>query len=418
MTALIPYTVIVSLLAIALAPLLCACALHRAALLARDPSVRLPARRCRLWVHCASVGEARLALRLIDVLVVRGCVARGDVVLTATNPTAVRLARASHPGTYLAPVDHLLTVRRVVRAVRPEVLVVLETELWPCYIAYARLYGAQVFLVNGRISSSTAVFLRLFRPLFAGSLDGIHRLLLREPLDAARFRALGVPHGRMAVAGNMKYDETVPPEGIYRSAIGRPNGMRTVVFGSVREGEERTVSRAVAALLRDPRVFCIVAPRHPRRSGVLLRHLSRAGVAVRLRSASTNHDARCLILDTLGELRDCYAVADVAVVCGSFARWGGQNPIEPAAFGVPVLFGPYMANFWEPARVLCAAGGAERLASGAEIPAAVRRLLDDDAQRRVRGQAARAAVQQLRGATERVAAEIAAALRPRSERPS
>ena len=248
MTALIPYTVIVSLLAVAFAPLACAYALYRVALLARDPSLRLPARRCRLWVHCASVGEARLALRLVDTLAVRGCVARGDVVLTATNPAAVRLARASHPGTYLAPVDHLFTVRRTVRAVRPEVLVVLETELWPCYIAYARMYGARVFLANGRISASTAAFLRLFRPLFSGSLDGIHRLLLREPLDAVRFRALGIPDGRMAVAGNMKYDETIQPEGTSRSPISRRDGVRTVVFGSVREGEERLVCRAAAAL--------------------------------------------------------------------------------------------------------------------------------------------------------------------------
>jgi 3-deoxy-D-manno-octulosonic-acid transferase len=359
------------------------------------------------WVHAVSVGEVELARRLLRELAARR--PELPVLLTATTATGLDLARRSAGGSVQVlpcPLDLPAPVGRVLAAAAPRLVVLVETELWPELLHQAGRRGVAVAVVNGRLSDASAARYRRVRGLLAPLLEPLTLVLVRGRADADRFAAIGVPSDRIVVAGNVKYDlepDQSPLEWADRLAelaAGRP----VVVAGSTMDGEEAMVLDAVSgAGRRGAPPFLVLAPRHPERFDAVARLLEERGLAIARRSALDDAPAPCdaLLLDSIGELARVYRHAALAFIGGSLVPTGGHNPLEPAAWAVPVLSGPHVFNFREVYHELAAAGGARLVADAAELEAAVGAWLADEGAARHAGLAGRAVIEANRGATAR-----------------
>jgi 3-deoxy-D-manno-octulosonic-acid transferase len=360
----------------------------------------------RIWMHAASVGEIE-ALRPVAAGLLREIPGTQVFVttMTTTGRDAARRRIAGAASCALAPFDCPATVRKFLRAVRPDLVLVGETELWPNYFIEGRRAGARVAIVNGRISQRSARRYRRARSLFAHALQCADLILAQSHDDARRYAALGAPRDRIHVTGNTKFDltmesaEMVPRPALRGFAAGRP----LLVAGSTGRGEEAVVLQAWQALrARFPGLALAVAPRHPARAPEVAEMLRAAYVefvkASTLDSAAPPDGIDVMLLDTMGELRALYGCASVAFVGGSlFAGRGGQNVAEPAARAVPVLFGPFHENQREMASSLIAAGGGAVVRDAAEMAEACARWFGDEHARVLAGIRARAAAEKAGG---------------------
>jgi 3-deoxy-D-manno-octulosonic-acid transferase len=371
----------------------------------RERLGELPASSGRpVWVHAASVGEVAAAGPVVRELTDRGL----DVLLTTMTPTgrqsAVRTL-GDAAGTAFVPLDFVPAVRLALSRVRPRSLVLVESELWPNLVHEARAAGVPVGAVNARFSARALRAARLPGSPLGATARSLDVAACRSDDDAGRLLALGLPPTRVAVTGDTKYDTlpgplTATEREALRSSMGVDAAGLCVIFGSVRPREETHVVRAVAGL--GPMVRSVVAPRHMRRVVPIGRALERAGLNVVRRSEKTAPEGEgVLLLDTTGELARVYGAADVAFVGGTLGGYGGHNPLEPAARGVPVVLGPDTRNCAGAAERLVAEGGAAAVADGAELGAVVEAFLDDDGRRRRAGAAALAVVEAGRGAARR-----------------
>jgi len=360
-----------------------------------------------VWIQAVSVGEVELARRLVAEL--RRTSPELPLVVTATTATGLDLARRSFGDdlpVFPCPLDLAGPVRRVLDAVRPRLLVLVETELWPEMLHQAGRRGIPVAVVNARLSEgSFAGYRRLLSPL-RSLLAPLALVLARTDADGERFAALGVPAGRISVAGNIKYDlepDERPLE--WAEAVRSAAGERPILIaGSTMEGEEAPVLDAVAGLDADGAApFLILAPRHPERFEAVARLLGERGIVFSRRSAgeAMAPGTDVFLLDTIGELSRAYGLARVAFVGGSLAPTGGHNPLEPALWGVPVLSGPHVHNFREVYDEMTTEGGARLVADAAELTVAAAVWLDDDKLARAAGAAGREVVEANRGATGR-----------------
>jgi 3-deoxy-D-manno-octulosonic-acid transferase len=359
----------------------------------------------RIWMHAASVGEIE-ALRPVAAGLLREIPGAQVIVttMTTTGRDAARRRIAGAAACALAPLDCPATVRRFLRAVRPDLVLIGETELWPNYFIEGRRAGARVAIVNGRISRRSARRYRRARSLFAHALQCADLILAQSHDDARRYAVLGAPRDRIHVTGNTKFDLTVesadtsPRPALRGFAAGRP----LLVAGSTGRGEEAVVLNAWQTLrARFPDLALALAPRHPARAPEVAELLQAAPVefarASTLESVSSA-GIDVMLLDTMGELRSLYACASVAFVGGSlFAGRGGQNVGEPAARAVPVLFGPFHENQREMASSLIATGGGAVVRDAAELAEACTRWLGDEHARVKAGNSARAAAEKAGG---------------------
>lgn len=358
-----------------------------------------------VWLHAASVGEVAAAAPLARALAER----RAGVFVTVVSPTGREAALRSLDGlpVTFAPLDFVPAVRRVITARRPAALMLTETELWPNTLYECSEAGVPTGTVNGRLSERS-----LRRYTMAGS--PMRRLAARMSFaacrteeDAARFRTLGVRDDRVRVTGDTKFDKLGQPAGEstlaeLRLSLGLGADSPVVVFGSVRPREEAEVAAAARAILDErPDARVVAAPRHLERVASMRTEFASRGMSVALRSEGPEKEASTIVLDTTGELAAVYAVGRVAFVGGTLADYGGHDPLEPAAQGVPVLFGPHTETCREAATRLKKAGGAFEVADGSALALAALRLLSDDAARGRAAGSALAVVTQGRGATER-----------------
>jgi 3-deoxy-D-manno-octulosonic-acid transferase len=360
-----------------------------------------------IWVHAVSVGEVQAAAVLIDALRARR---PGSVItLSCATPTARTRARALLPGldVRFAPYDLPGSVRRCLARLAPRMLIVLETELWPNLLHQAHITGVPVLIASARVSERSARIYQHLPGLLRAALATDVWVGAQTENDARRFAALGVPAARLCVTGNLKFDRTLPPELVARGrqlraryAQGRP----VWVAGSTHAGEEQIVLDAHALLLaQQPQALLILAPRHPQRFSAVAASVAAHGLRCLQRSADVpGGDFQVLLLDTLGELSDFYAAADVAFVGGSLVAVGGHNLLEPAALGLPVLSGPHNFSSPEVARALGGQGALTIVHDAAELAAALARLLADQPARSRQGAAGRAAIEANRGALERL----------------
>jgi 3-deoxy-D-manno-octulosonic-acid transferase len=357
-----------------------------------------------LWVHAASVGEVRAAEPFLRA--VPGRFPGIPRLLTTTTlngkELAIRLGVAET--VRLAPIDRPGTVRRVLKRVRPRAVVLIETELWPHWLRAFAAARAPVVVVNGRVSDGAfPVYLRL-RRLWKPLLSPLARVGAQSAVNASRFLQLGASPSAVVVTGNIKNDVALP-DPARRAELRRAFGAGedpVWVAGSTHGGEEAIVALAYGDLRRAfPSLRLVAAPRHVERAGEVARLFAEAGNRTLLRSQlSAGKGWDVLVVDTVGELAEIYGLADVAFVGGSLIPRGGQNPLEPARWGVPVLHGPHMNNFREMAQVFKEKSAAIEVADGGALEDAVRELLSSPERRAALGKAARAAADGQRGALE------------------
>lgn len=363
-----------------------------------------------VWLHAVSVGEVKLARTLA--LAMRRQFQVG-IVLSSTTLTGLALARQAHAagevdGVVVAPLDFRGAVRRVFEELRPRALVLIEAELWPNWLGEAERRGVNVALVNARVTARSASRYAFFAPLFRPLFRGLTAVGARGTGDRDRLVALGVAADRVAVTGDVKFDAAPPASDrlTARRAFRLPELGLVVVAGSTHPSESEAVLatfRRLRAAARD--VTFVVAPRKDLSAA--------AGDDVVTRSGGgAVASGQILWLDTIGELASAYAAADVAFVGGSLVDAGGQNLVEPAACGIPVVFGPHCENFADVARGLLAAGGGVQVADDQGLERALTSLLGDAAERSRRGAAARALVAGGRGAVARTLALLAPMLAP------
>jgi len=369
-----------------------------------------------VWVHASAVGEIRAASRLVDLLR-----KRDRIVCTSTwtlpGRAAMRRWRPAVP-CHLAPIDHPWCVDIALARVAPALLVLVETELWPSWIAAAQRCGIPVVIVSGRLSDRSFPRYRRFAPLLAKTLGRLRAVGARSEVDAERFRNLGTPTERVTVTGDLKLDLADAPPPLAPDLDALLRNTRFWVAGSTHAGEETPVAEAFEAALRagHPHAL-VVAPRHPPRAGEVERLMRRRGHRTCRRSrtgAAPLVPGDVLVLDTVGELASVYARADAAFVGGSLVPIGGHNVLEPASAGRPVLYGPHTRNVGPPVEILEAAGAAHRVANAQELGRALIGLLADPGAARARGEAGRAALAEHRGSADRALALIEAALADRT----
>jgi len=381
--------------------------------------------RAAIWIHAVSVGEVLAAKPLADGLKRRfpGCA----LFISTTTETGQRLARdrlQSADGIFYFPLDWVVPVRRALRAIRPALVVIMETEIWPNFLREARRMNVPVIFSNARISGkSFARFKRwefLIGEFFKRVLQDANLFLAQTPEDAERLAAMGAPEGRIEIIGNLKYDAE-PPAGNRFSEwlegeIRRQERWPVFVAGSVVAEEEEAVLAAYDIVQRRWRhALLILAPRKPERFDDAVRIITLDGWTAVRRSgldlaARFDENADVLVLDSIGELAGLYALADAAFVGGSLVPAGGHNILEPAWFSKPPVFGPSMENFREMAAEFLAAKAGIQAHTGEQLGKVWVQLVEDTAVRERMGKAARALSERNRGATVRTLDRIAAVL--------
>lgn len=374
-------------------------------------------KRPRILVHAVSVGETRAAAPLVQALLARS--PEHEVVLSHTTPTGRATGQALFDGrvtqTYL-PYDFPPLVWLFLARTRPRLCVVMETEIWPNLFAACARRNIPLLLVNARLSERSARGYRRVARLVRPALAGVRAIAAQTAADAARIAALGGEN--VEVVGNMKFDITVPGDTAAKADTFRQlfHGRFVWLAASTRDGEEALLLDALASLDL-PDLLLVIVPRHPQRFDDVAGLLRARGMCFARRSAGEGVTAqtRVFLGDSMGELAAYYAAADVAYIGGSLLPFGGQNLIEAAAAGCPVLIGPHTWNFTEAAEQAVARGAAWRVADVAALVDAVRRLHADAAKRADMAAAGRAFAAENRGATERVYALIARSL---GERPA
>jgi 3-deoxy-D-manno-octulosonic-acid transferase len=366
-----------------------------------------------IWVHAVSVGEVQAAAALVATLKER--YPTMPVLVTTFTPTGAARARASfheRAEVRYLPFDLPGSVRRFLDRARPRLAVIMETELWPNLYRECRRRRIPLVIASARLSRRSSDRYRRLGALFRETVAGGVVVAAQGEGDAERFRSLGAAAERTYVTGNLKFDLALPADIAARGrrlreqyAPGRPVWVAGSTHGGVEEEAVLEAHRSVSAL--HPGTLLVLAPRHANRFGEVAGWLERQGIAVVRRSASPGASpaagaCNVLLLDTLGELLEFYAAADVAFVGGSLARIGGHNLLEPAALGLPVLTGPDNSHGEEVARLLLDCGAAEIVRNAAELASKVSELLSDEARRVEIGQRGRAAVERNRGALEKL----------------
>jgi 3-deoxy-D-manno-octulosonic-acid transferase len=368
-----------------------------------------------VWLHAVSVGEVQASAALVNALQQR----HPELPLTVTTftPTGAARARAlfgERAQVRYLPFDLPGAVRRFFERVQPRLAVVFETELWPNLYRECGRRRVPLVLASARLSARSVDRYRRLGTLFRDTLAHTAVVAAQGQADAERFSVLGADPAGTHVTGNLKFDFEPPPDTAARGAELRrryaPDRPLWVAGSTHGGGEEQAVLEAQRRLRTlQPRALLVLAPRHPPRFAEVAGWLSQEGVSFERRSQPTGAaapDREVLLLDSLGELLDFYAAADVAFVGGSLVPIGGHNLLEPAALGVPILTGPHNANGAEIAALLIARGAAEVVRDAAQLAARLAALLADPQARERMGAQGRAFVAANRGALAKLLALI------------
>jgi 3-deoxy-D-manno-octulosonic-acid transferase len=360
-----------------------------------------------IWIHAVSVGE---------VLAVGGLVGRirrqfpqWRVVVSTTTDSGQDLARKrfGEENVFYFPMDFAFAIRPYMRALRPAMVVLAETEFWPNFLRIAHGSGARVAVVNARISDRSWPRYQRFRWALRRMLASVDLFLAQTEQDAARLKSIGADAGRVHVSGNLKFDVSSPaPPAIVetlRHSLAAEGAGPVLVCGSSVEDEEPLLLRAFENLLvSHPRAVMILAPRHPERFEAVASLLQEMGIAAHRRSRWQGESLAggVLLVDTIGELAALYALADVAFVGGSLVPRGGHNIIEPAQHGVAIVTGNHTENFRDIVG-LFQSHDAVRIVGLAELPLMLMHLMDSDAERTALGRRAKETILSQMGATSR-----------------
>jgi 3-deoxy-D-manno-octulosonic-acid transferase len=363
-----------------------------------------------IWLHAVSVGEVMAAVPLLHSLLADD--AKYTIVVTTTTPTGSQRVRALFGERVFhvyAPWDLPGSVRRFLRQTRPQLLLLMETELWPNMLRQSQKEGCKVILCNARMSQRSAQGYQRVAKLTHSMLTSIDAVACASEADADRFLSLGVSPQRLLVTGNLKFDLTLTDSMRtqamqHRERFGaqrRP----VLLAASTHAGEEQYILDAFR-WLRDRGSNCLLllVPRHPERCAEVATLCEGQGWNLQRHSAgnSVRMDNDIVLVDTVGDLTTLYGAATVAFIGGSFVQRGGHNPLEAAVWGVPTVSGPSVFNFAQVSGLLAAADAMTVLHEVDQLGPCLEDLMNDSAQRNAMGDAAQLVVAQNRGALKRL----------------
>jgi tetraacyldisaccharide 4'-kinase len=352
-----------------------------------------------IWLHAVSVGEVLAAIPLIQELKTRNPLIPIFVstsTLAGRRTAAMRLETLAD-GVFFAPIDFVWMVRRVLRRLRPSVVVVLETEIWPNLFNEARRVGCGLIIVNGRISDRALPRYRNLAPLFSPVLELCDRILTQSDEMRHRFIEAGAPRWSVETAGNLKYDFAAPAMIPNPFVEARPENPIWIAASTSADSSIVEEDFVIAAQREMPGWRLIIAPRKPERFEDVAARLAKSGLHWTRRSALNDPDADVLLLDSIGELSGLFGAAKAVFMGGTLAAFGGHNILEPAIFGKPIVAGPHMENFRDIDEDFTRHRAFARIASGDQLRDAV--LTADPSM----GERALLAAAEKRGATSRTA---------------
>ncbi|WP_447826052.1 lipid IV(A) 3-deoxy-D-manno-octulosonic acid transferase [Aeromonas salmonicida] len=377
---------------------------------------RMPAsgQEAPLWIHAVSVGETLAISPFIRALKAE----RPDLPILLTTTTRTGAEQAAKLGDLVvhryAPLDYPWAVAAFLKCIKPRALWVMETELWPNWLAACEARHLPVTIINARLSERSCQRYARFQGAFDTLSRPLTHLLCQHQDDAERFARLGVGRERLAVTGSIKFDIQLGDEVYARGhALRQQLGQSRPVWiaASTHQGEDEQVLAAFDLVLqRHPQALLILVPRHPERFVRVAELCAPYGCVRRTGGAPIRETDKVYLGDTMGELPLMLAAADVAFVGGSLVKVGGHNLLEPAALGKPCLTGPAYFNFSDITRQLVAQGGAALVADAAALGEKVSELLADEGDRRQMGEQARAVVLRNQGALARTLSHCLASL--------
>ncbi len=369
--------------------------------------IQIPRDQPAIWIHAVSVGEVMALLPILRQT--RALLPKHFIVLSVTTSSGHHTAREHALDLYDAlvyfPIDIARFQLSAMTRIRPDVVAIMETELWFNFLWAAKAMGAKTMLMNGRISDRSFPRSRRIKFFYRALLRYVDRCLMQTDQDSSRITALGA--NAAEVFGNCKFDQAMDgldaDAGWWRESLGLPEGLPVVVVGSTRGEEEEAFVAQALGPLRD-RVGIVWAPRHIERADPLSVIMKQAfGECARRSNAERG---RYVLLDTYGELAKVYAVADLVVVGGGFADLGGQNLLQPLAHGKPALHGPHMQNFRDVAEAAGRVGSTITCGTPAELQRAIEDLLADRERAERMGAAGKAFIESNAGASRRYAEAI------------
>ncbi len=361
----------------------------------------LPELQNTLWIHASSVGEVRLAK-----IIIAGLNQDGEtrpIALSTFSPTGYALAiEEKLPNVFRLPWDFPIWLNPVFERIQPSKLILIEAELWPSLLRQCKGRNIPVIQVNGRVSEKSVQRYGKFPAFFLWMTQSIHQFSMRSHMDANRLEQLGVAKEKILVTGNIKFDvtpineENDPPQ---EWKTDRP----ILVFGSTRPGEEGPIMKALLELRKEtPNLIGVIAPRHMQRCREvedLIREFKVDYTLLSQLDDLSSWTGSLLLVDSLGKLNALYRCATIAYVGGGFnPRFGGHNILEPAGLGKPVLFGKFMSNFAEEAKLLTQSGGGIQMQNIEQLHSILARLLKDSAECQKLGEMAATTVRANSGA--------------------
>ena len=359
--------------------------------------LKLDKNKKTVWIHCASLGEAKAVEPMISHLQDYNI-----IVSTITKSAREYVSKIKGISYFaLAPVDSYPFISSMIKKIKPDVLILIETEFWPGMITCANKEGTKIITVNGRISKGAFPYYKLTKFFWKPFLNLINYISVRNQHDYDRFVELAGNKDKVGITGNIKYDrdfksETVTKENLYFSS-------EDFIFtaGSTREGEESIVIKIFIKLKENfKNLKLILAPRHISRVQEIVSLLKKNNLSFELFSRLTNSIKDVIIIDVFGKLQAIYSVSDIVFIGGSIVNKGGQNPIEPAAYSKPIIFGQYMFNF-ENESVSLKNNGAFEIKNDKEFFDIATKLLSDKNLREETGKKALEVVNSQKGAIEK-----------------
>lgn len=359
-----------------------------------------------LWIHAVSLGETRAALPLIERLKI--LYPEQTIVVSTTTPTGAAQVKAAGLGVQhiFFPYDFPGALKRCLKHLNPCCLIIMETELWPGLFEACRQRAVPIVVANARLSARSAEKYRRFLSAVTPMMQCVTQVAAQTEADKAELESLGLPGSRLTVTGSLKFDLRLPEDlGDKASALKAILGQRPIILAaSTHPGEESALLSTLQQVkAKIPTVLLVIAPRHVERAADIVKLCQQHSctVAVRSQSQACDADTSVYLANTVGELLYFYEACDVAYVGGSLIPHGGQNPLEPAACGKPIVMGPHVFNFTRIVALLKTAGALTVVDDTPTLAKALIELLESPEKRADKGQRARHVMNANRGALDR-----------------
>ena len=341
-----------------------------------------------IWIHALSVGEVLSAVPLIKEL--KSCFKHQDIVFSASTKTGFEIAsnllKENVDSIFFFPYDLLISVKHIATKVEPAIVIIVESDIWPNFLFEMKRRNVPVILVNARLSKKSYFGYKRFLFFSKRLFLSFSKICVQSSEDAHRFSLLGIPPGRITITGNIKFDQQYDFAGreeidkLRQSLLIKPS-QKILLAGSTHCGEEAILLDSFSRLKKKyPDLILVIVPRNPDRAGSVCRICKSAGLfAVTMSELEEKKPGPdVIVVDRIGILKMLYATADIAFVGGSLVRCGGHNPLEPAAFSRPIIFGPNMSDFADISDMLVESGGAISVNDAEGIYNIVSELLTDN----------------------------------------